>query len=127
MKRLLIAALSVAASSGTVLAQDVEAGEASFRKCAPCHRVGEDATNMVGPVLNGLDGRKAGAVEGYSSSDANKNSGITWTEETFKEYIKDPRAKVPGTKMIFAGIKSKKELTDLWSYLKQFAANGGKK
>ena len=64
MKRLLIAALSVAASSGTVLAQDLEAGEASFRKCAPCHGVGEDAANKVGPVLNGLDGRKAGTVEG---------------------------------------------------------------
>ena len=127
MKRLLIAALSIAASSGTVLAQDLEAGEASFRKCAPCHSVGEDATNKVGPVLNGLDGRKAGVVEGFSYSDANKNSGITWNEETFKEYIRDPRAKVPGTKMIFAGIKSDKEVADLWGYLQQFSANGSKK
>ncbi len=127
MQRHLIAALAIAASSETVLAQDLEAGEASFRKCAPCHGVGEDATNKVGPVLNGLDGRKAGTVEGFSYTDANKNSGITWTEETFKEYIKDPRAKVPGTKMIFAGIKSDKELTDLWGYVKQFAANGNKK
>ncbi len=127
MKRLLIAALSIAASSGTVLAQDLEAGEASYRKCAPCHSVGEDATNKVGPVLNGLDGRKAGAIDGFSYSDANKNSGITWNEEAFKEYIRDPRAKVPGTKMIFAGIKIDKEVTDLWGYLKQFAANGSKK
>jgi cytochrome c len=127
MKRLLIAALSIAASSGTVLAQDLEAGEASFRKCAPCHGVGEDATNKVGPVLNGLDGRKAGTVEGFSYSDANKNSSITWNEETFKEYIRDPRAKVPGTKMIFAGIRSDKEVTDLWGHLRQFAANGNKK
>jgi cytochrome c len=123
----LIAALSIAASSGMVLAQDLEAGEASFRKCVPCHSVGEDATNKVGPVLNGLDGRKAGAVEGFTYSDANKNSGITWNQETFKEYIRDPRAKVPGTKMIFAGIKIDKEVTDLWGYLKQFAANGSKK
>jgi len=127
MKRLLIAALSIAGWSGMALAQDLEAGEASFRKCAPCHSVGEDAANKVGPVLNGLDGRKAGVVEGFSYSDANKNSGITWNEEAFKEYIKDPRAKVPGTKMSFAGIKSDKEVTDLWSYLKQFAANGSKK
>lgn len=127
MRRLLIAVLSIAASSGAALAQNVEAGEASFRKCAPCHSVGEDATNKVGPVLNGLDGRKAGGVEGYGYSDANKNSGITWEEATFKEYIRDPRAKVPGTKMIFAGIKSDKELTDLWSHVKQFASNGSKK
>ena len=127
MKRLLIAALSIATSSGAVLAQDLEAGEASFRKCAPCHSIGEDATNKVGPVLNGLDGRKAGAVEDFSYSDANKNSGITWNEDSFKEYIRDPRAKVPGTKMIFAGIKNDKEVTDLWGYLKQFAAGGSKK
>jgi cytochrome c len=127
MKRLVIAALSIAASSGTVPAQDLEAGEASFRKCAPCHSIGEDATNKVGPVLNGLDGRKAGVVEGFSYSDANKNSGITWNEDSFKEYIRDPRTKVPGTKMVFAGIKSDKEVTDLWGYLKQFAASGSKK
>jgi cytochrome c len=127
MKRLVIAALSIAASSGTVPAQDLEAGEASFRKCAPCHSIVEDATNKVGPVLNGLDGRKAGVVEGFSYSDANKNSGITWNEDSFKEYIRDPRTKVPGTKMVFAGIKSDKEVTDLWGYLKQFAASGSKK
>ena len=127
MKQFLIAALSITASAGTVLAQDLEAGEASFRKCAPCHSVGEDAANKVGPVLNGIDGRKAGSVEGFSYSDANKNSGITWSEETFNEYIRDPRAKVPGTKMVFAGIKNNKEVTDLWGYLKQFAANGTRK
>src|SRR6516165_5261608 len=99
MKQFLIAALSITASAGTVLAQDIEAGEASFRKCAPCHSVGEDATNKVGPVLNGIDGRKAGTVAGFSYSDANKSSGITWNEESFKEYLRDPRAKVPGTKM----------------------------
>jgi cytochrome c len=116
--------LSIATSSGAALAQYLAAGESSFRKCAPCHSVGEDAANKVGPLLNGLDGRKAGAVEGFGYSDANKGSGITWNEETFKEYIKDPRAKVPGTKMVFAGIKSEKEVGDLWGYLKQFAANG---
>src|SRR5260370_28719264 len=102
MKRFVIAALSIATASGTALAQDLEAGEASFRKCAPCHSVGEDATNKAGPVLNGLDGRNAGAVEGFSSSDANKNSGITWNQEIFTKYIRDPRAKVPGTKMIYS-------------------------
>ena len=92
-----------------------------------CHSIGEDAANKVGPILNGLDGRKAGVVDGFNYSDANKSSGITWNEATFKEYIKDPRAKVPGTKMVFAGIKNDKELDDLWGYLKQFAADGQKK
>jgi cytochrome c len=78
-------------------------------------------------VLNGLEGRKSGTIDGYSYSDANKNSGITWSEATFKDYIQDPRAKIPGTKMIFAGIKNEKEKTDLWAYLAQFKADGSKK
>jgi cytochrome c len=127
MRRFLIAGLAVAASAGAIQAQDLSAGETSFRKCAPCHSIGEDAANKVGPILNGLDGRKAGVVEGFNYSDANKNSGITWNEASFEEYIRDPRAKVPGTKMVFAGIKNDKELKDLWGYLKQFAADGHKK
>jgi cytochrome c len=127
MRRFLIAGLAVAASAGATQAQDLSAGETSFRKCAPCHSIGEDAANKVGPILNGLDGRKAGVVEGFNYSDANKSSGITWNEASFEEYIKDPRAKVPGTKMVFAGIKNDKELKDLWGYLKQFAADGHKK
>ena len=118
-------AASLAASSA--LAQDVDAGKSSFNKCLACHAVGEGAKNKVGPVLNGLDGRKSGSVEGYSYSDANKNSGITWGKETFLEYIKDPKGKIPGTKMIFAGIKNEKERGDLCAYLKQFDAKGEKK
>lgn len=122
-----ILAITLAASGGVAKAQDVAAGEASFRKCAPCHAIGEGAKNKVGPELNGLNGRKSGSAEGYSYSDANKKSGLTWDEATFKEYIKDPKAKVPGTKMAFAGIKNEKEVNDLWSYLAQFDADGKKK
>ena len=113
--------------AASALAQDLAAGENSFKKCLPCHRSATDAKNKVGPVLNGLEGRKSGTVEGYNYTDANKNSGITWDEETFKEYIKDPRAKIPGTKMVFAGIKSENERANLWAYLKQFDAKGKKK
>jgi len=127
MRSLLIAAVAFAASAGTAVAQDVAAGETSFKKCLPCHDIGEDARNKVGPRLNGIDGRKSGSIEGFSYSDANRNSGITWNEETFKDYIKDPRAKIPGTKMIFAGIKNETEANNLWSYLKQFGADGNKK
>jgi cytochrome c len=74
--------------------------------------------------LNGLDGRTSGTIEGYKYSDANKNARILWNEASFKEYIKDPKAKIPGTKMVFAGIRSEKEADDLWSYLKQFRADG---
>ena len=60
------------------------------------------------PVLNGLEGRHSGSIPEYSYTDANKNSGLTWNEATFKDYIKDPRAKIPNTKMIFPGIKNEK-------------------
>jgi len=124
---LAIVALISAAMAHTAQAQDVAAGEQSFRKCLPCHAVGEEAKNKVGPELNGLDGRHSGSAPGYSYSDANKNSGLVWSEATFKDYIKDPRAKIPGTKMIFPGIKNEKEVGDLWAYLKQFGPDGKKK
>ena len=108
------------------MAQDISAGERSFAKCRACHQVGEGARNLVGPELNGLIGRHSGAVEGYSYSNANKNSGLTWDEATFAEYIKDPRARIPGTKMIFVGIKSEKEIKDLIAFLKQFDKDGKK-
>jgi cytochrome c len=107
-------------------AQDVAAGERVFAQCRACHQVGETAKNVVGPVLNGLFGRKAGTVEGYAYSPANKNSGLTWDEATFRDYIKDPRAKIPGTKMIYAGLKEEQRITDLVAYLKQFDATGKK-
>ena len=127
MNRALAAALGLAITTGAALAQDAAEGEKSFRKCAPCHSIGPDATNKVGPVLNGLNGRPAGSVDGFNYSDANKGSGITWGEAVFKEYVKDPRAKVPGTKMVFAGIKSEKEVADLWSYVSQFDKDGNVK
>src|SRR5262249_51416365 len=119
-----IATIIMIGSISAASAQDVAAGEKSFRKCLPCHSIGPDAQNKVGPKQNGLEGRKSGTVEGYAYTDANKNSGIVWNESTFKEYIADPRAKIPGTKMIFPGIKNPQEATDLWAYLKQFDANG---
>ena len=98
-----------------------------FKQCTVCHKVGPGATNGVGPELNGLDGRHSGSVASYSYSGANKNSGIVWNEETFGEYIKDPKAKIPGTKMVFVGIKNEQAAKDLWAYLKQFDAQGNVK
>jgi cytochrome c len=124
LTRFVVAAGLIVAATGSGLAQDVEKGAAVFKKCMPCHRIGPGATNLVGPVLNGLDGRHSGSVANFSYSDANKGSGILWGEATFKDYIKDPRAKIAGTKMIFAGIKNEQEINDLWAYLKQFDAEG---
>src|SRR5690349_22302917 len=107
--RFVLGAAFFAASTSVALAQDLAAGEQSFKKCFPCHSIGEGAKNKVGPILNGLDGRHSGAVAGYSYSEANKNSGITWSKAEFLDYIRDPRSKIPGTKMTFAGIKNEKE------------------
>jgi cytochrome c len=126
MKRLTLSALVAISSlaAPVALAQDVAAGKTSFNKCMACHAVGLGAKNKVGPELNGLDGRHSGTAEGYSYSDANKNSGITWNEAQFKDYIKDPKAKIPGTKMVFAGIKNEKEAGDLWAFLAQYDKDG---
>ena len=124
MKTILFVAAIAVVSAGAAKAEDLAAGATSFKKCAPCHDVGPTAKNKVGPVLNGLDGRKSGSVAGYSYSDANKGSGITWTDASFLEYIKDPKAKIPNTKMTFAGIKNEDEAKNLWAYLKQYDADG---
>jgi cytochrome c len=126
MKVPVLAAAALLAAMSAAAAQDLAAGEQSFRKCLPCHAVGEEARNKVGPVLNGLDGRHSGTVEGYNYSEANKKANITWSEATFKEYIQNPMAKVPGTKMAFAGIRNENEIANLWAYIKQFKADGKK-
>ena len=126
MRTLVLVVAALAASNGMAKAQDAAAGEAVFKQCRACHTIGPDARNLVGPVLNGLDGRKSGSIEGFAYSDANKNSGITWNEASFKEYIVNPIAKIPGTKMAFVGVKREKDIADLWAYLKQFKADGSK-
>jgi cytochrome c len=120
MNRIALAALFIVAGFGQAGAQDAAAGEKVFVVCKACHQVGDSAKNAVGPVLNGLFGRKAGSVDGYSYSDSNKKSGITWDDATFSEYIKDPKAKVPGTKMAFAGVKDEQKIKDLTAYVHQF-------
>jgi cytochrome c len=127
MRKLTLSALAVIASmaaASSALAQDAAAGKTAFNKCMACHAIGEGAQNKVGPQLNGLDGRKSGTAVDYSYSEANKNSGITWSEAQFKEYIKEPKAKIPGTKMSFAGIKNEKEAGDLWAFISQYDADG---
>jgi cytochrome c len=115
---LLAPALLIAAAE--VRAQDAAAGEMVFAVCKACHQLGPRAKNAVGPVLNGLFTRVSGSVEGFSYSSANKSAHLTWDEATFSEYIKDPKAKVPGTKMVFPGLKDEQKIKDLVAYLRQF-------
>ena len=94
-------------------------------RAVPCDRPWRK--NKVGPELNGLIGRKAGSVEGFNYSAAMKNSGITWDDATFKEYLADPKKKVPGNKMLFPGVKDETERDDLAAYLASFNADGTSK
>jgi cytochrome c len=105
-------------------AQSAEDGKVVFNKCRACHQVGPGAKNLVGPELNGLMGRKAGSVAGFNYSEANKNSGLIWDQATFREYIKNPRAKIPNTKMVFPGLTDEKDINDLLAFLEQYAADG---
>ena len=126
MRRIVMSVATAVCLVNAASAQDPAEGEKVFATCKACHQIGEGAKNAIGPELNGVVGRKAGSVAGYSYSDANKNSGITWDESNLAEYLKDPKVKVPGTKMIFAGIKDAKKVQDLIAFLKQFDAAGKK-
>ena len=121
-----IAGAALVASAGVATAQDAAAGEKVFAKCKICHQIGESAKNAVGPVLNGVVGRPAGSYPGYNYSEANKNSGITWDEASLKEYLKNPKAKVPGTKMVFPGLPSDDDIANVIAYIKQFGPDGKK-
>jgi cytochrome c len=95
---------------------DAEKGKKVFAKCKACHEASVEK-NKVGPHLKGLFGRAAGSLEGYAYSDAMKASGITWDEESLEAYLKDPKALVPGGKMVFAGLKKEDDIEDILAYL----------
>ena len=116
-------ALAVAASPAA-RAQDAENGETVFRQCRACHQVGPGAKNLVGPQLNGIIGRKAGTVDGFNYSQANKDAGakgLVWTEEILLKYLENPLTFMPGTKMAYAGLKDEDARKDLIAYLKKFS------
>ena len=121
-----LSGVALLGSMSIASAQDAALGEKVFLKCKACHQIGDGAKNAVGPVLSGVVGRKAGTYPDYAYSDANKNSGITWDEATLKEYLRDPKAKVPGTKMVFPGLKSDDDIANVIAYLKQFGPDGKK-
>ncbi|KIW14068.1 cytochrome c [Exophiala spinifera] len=99
---------------------DAKKGAGLFKtRCQQCHTVVESEGNKIGPNLHGLFGRKTGSVEGFSYTDANKQKGITWDENTLFEYLENPKKYIPGTKMAFGGLKKAKDRNDLITWLKE--------
>src|SRR5438067_4540249 len=121
---MLIAVGSARGQDAAVPAGSPDAGAMVFKKCMACHQIGPNAQNGIAPVLNGVIGRPAGQYPNYSYSSANKNSGLVWDERTLSAYLRAPAKVVPGTKMVFSGLKKGQEIPDVIAYLKQFAADG---
>jgi len=113
-----------AALAGDLPPGDPAAGRTIFQKCAACHSVGPGAINKVGPILNGIVGQKAAIVPGYDFSDAMKKSGVTWDEKTLAEYLRGPRAMIPGVKMTFVGLQRDQDIANVIAYLKTFKLDG---
>ena len=112
------AAVLLGLIAGSALSADVKKGKKVFNKCKACH-VADKEKNKVGPHLVGMFGRKAGTVEGFKYSKAMKDSGIEWSAETLTQYLKKPKDYVPGTKMVFAGLKKDSQIADLIAYLEE--------
>ena len=119
-------AVALIGMAGLADAQDgnVEDGAEVYKKCRACHDVGPTAKNKVGPLLNDIINRKAGTIEGFAYSEANKaqgEKGLVWTEEVLFKYLENPLTFMPGTKMAFAGLKDAQDRKDLIAYLKQYS------
>jgi cytochrome c len=118
---LITGALALAGSAA--LAQgDAAQGEKVFNQCKACHAV-DEPQNKVGPHLVGIFGRPAGSVEDFKYSDALKESGITWNEETLSAFLADPRGYIKGNRMAYAGLKKDEDIANLLAYLKQESAS----
>ncbi|HUA53974.1 MAG TPA: cytochrome c family protein [Candidatus Sulfotelmatobacter sp.] len=118
LRRLALCALAATFALAPAAGRAQDEGETIFkRNCFVCHTV-EPGKNKIGPSLAGVVGRPAGTAPGFSYSEANKNSHVTWTESTLDTYLTDPRKFIPGTKMVFAGLKKPEERQALIAYLK---------
>lgn len=112
-----LAVLTLGSQAAAQAAGDVKAGEQVFRKCVVCHDI-RAGKHKIGPSLHGIAGSKAGAAAGYRYSPATQKSGIVWTDDNLDKYLENPRKLIAGTRMAFAGLRTKKERDDVIAFLK---------
>jgi cytochrome c len=98
------------------LSGNADTGKAVFAQCRACH-VTDAGVNKIGPSLNGIIGRKAGTVSGFSYSPANAGSDFVWSKEKLFDFLEKPQHVIPKTKMIFAGLPDPQKRADLIAYL----------
>lgn len=133
VKRMIGAGLGLLSLPSMALAADVlpkgnpAHGQQLFARCAACHTLGQGRGGSMGPVLNGVVGRKSGSLPGYNYSPAMKASGLTWNSATLAHFLASPMKAVPGTKMFFPGLPAAQDQADVIAYLNQYRADGSKK
>jgi len=116
-------ATTIKDATGATFTGDATAGEKTFRQCATCHKM-EAGKHGIGPSLNGVSGKKAGSAAGYNYSGQMKKSGIVWNDQNLADYLENPRKKVPGTKMTYAGLRKPQDRANVIAYIKK--ASGAK-
>lgn len=130
MTRVLLAGLAIliagpAGAAELDRAPDLINGRILFARCSICHALtAEKSKGKKGPTLAGLFGRKAGTLKGYKYSPAMRAKGIIWDEKTLNAYLTKPKAYVPGTKMVYSGLRRKSDRADLIAYLKNVVQSG---
>ena len=114
------AGLAMSAAAARAQVGDAARGERVFAtQCKACHTLENGGSNAAGPNLYGLMARRSGAARGYGFSEAMRRFAIEWNDQTLANYLRDPKGDMPGTKMIFAGIKRPDQLADVIAYLKE--------
>ena len=121
MRKVLLscATLALLPLSGAMADGDAVMGKRQFAPCSACHTVEAGGPNKVGPNLHGIIGRAAGMRENYVYSLALKASGVVWTDESLRAWIKKPMAFIKGTKMPFGGYPSEEIQNNIIAYLKE--------
>ena len=119
MLRKVFTALALLAASTIVAnaAGDAKAGADVFKRCAVCHTTEKGGGDGLGPNLSGVMGRKAAARSGFAYSPALKKAGVIWNEANLTKWVASPQRMVPGNKMMFPGLTSKKQQADVVAYL----------